>query len=165
MAMTNGAVGRREWLALAGWLLASYAAAAVGGAAGSGGAWYDSLDKPWFNPPSWIFGPVWTVLFAMMGVAAWLVWRERRAPGRRMVLGLFVVHLALNAAWSWLFFGIRRPDLAFAEIIVLWTAILALVLLFWRIRPLAGALMLPYRAWVSFAAFLNFTLWQMNPGA
>lgn len=162
--MTGGTMGRREWLALGGWLAACYLAAAVGSAAGSGGAWYASLEKPAFNPPGWVFGPVWTVLYGMMAVAAWLVWRRRGVRGRWAVLGLFLVHLALNAAWSWLFFGIRRPDLAFAEILVLWTSILALVLLFWRVRPLAGALLLPYLAWVSFAAVLNHALWRMNPG-
>ncbi len=163
--MADGTVGRREWLALGGWLLACYLTAAVGSVAGGPGPWYQALDKPSFNPPSWVFGPVWTVLYAMMAVAAWLVWRRRGVGGRRTVLALFVVHLVLNAAWSWLFFGVQRPDLAFAEIVVLWAAILALVLLFWRIRPLAGALLLPYLAWVTFAAFLNYTLWQMNPGA
>jgi translocator protein len=162
--MGGAKAGRREWLALAGWLAACYLTAAVGSAAGSPGAWYAALEKPWFNPPSWVFGPVWTVLYGMMGVAAWLVWRAR-APGRGAALALFAAHLVLNAAWSWLFFGIRRPDLAFAGIVVLWTSILALVILFWRIRPAAGALLLPYLAWVSFATLLNYALWRMNPGA
>jgi translocator protein len=156
--------GRRSWLALVGWLVACYLTAAVGSAAGSPGPWYDALAKPSFNPPNWVFGPVWTVLYGMMGVAAWLVWRERHRI-RTLALGLFAVHLVLNAAWSWFFFGLQDLQLAFAGIIVLWTAILTLTLLFWRIRPLAGALLLPYLAWVGFASFLNFTLWQMNPGA
>lgn len=162
--MAERAEGWRSWGVLAAWLLACYLTAAVGSAAGSGGPWYDALDKPAFNPPSWVFGPVWTVLYGMMGVAAWVAWRERRHPLRTLALALFAVHLVLNGAWSWLFFGMRRLDLAFAEIVVLWSAILALVLLFWRIRPLAGALLVPYVAWVSFAAVLNFTLWRMNPG-
>jgi translocator protein len=162
--MTGRGKGR-EALALVGWLAAATLTAMVGGAAGTGGAWYDALEKPAFNPPGFVFGPVWTVLYAMMAIAAWLVWRERGAPRRSAALALFTVYLALNAAWSWLFFGFERPDWAFGEIVLLWSAIAALVLLFWRIRPLAGALLLPYLAWVSFAAFLNYTLWRMNPGA
>lgn len=155
--------GRRSWAALGGWLLACYLAAAVGSAAGGAGPWYGALAKPAFNPPSWVFGPVWTVLYGMMGVAAWLVWREKRHRLRRVALGAFWAQLLLNAAWSWLFFGARRLDVAFGEIVILWLAILAVILLFWRVRPLAGALLLPYLAWVSFAAVLNFALWQMNP--
>lgn len=127
------------------------------------GAWYAALAKPSWNPPSWVFGPVWTVLYVMMAVAAWLVWRT--AGGwrpARLALGLWLVQLILNAAWSWLFFGLRRMDLALAEIVILWIAILGCVILFWRVRPLAGALLLPYLAWVAFAAVLNGTLWWMN---
>jgi translocator protein len=154
----------RRWAALAAWLLACYLAAAVGGAAGGPGAWYASLAKPAFNPPGWVFGPVWTLLYGMMGVAAWLVWLRRRHPLRPAALALFAAHLVPNAAWSWLFFGMQRPDLAFAGIVVLWAAIAVLVVLFWRVRPAAGALLVPYLAWVSFASVLNYTIWRMNAG-
>jgi translocator protein len=157
--------GGRDWLGLAGWLAAAGLAGVAGNLWGSPGAWYAALDKPAFNPPSWVFGPVWTVLYATMGIAAWLVWREREHPGRWGALALFLGHLVLNAAWSWIFFGMQRPDLAFFQILVLWAAIVAVIAAFWRIRPLAGRILLPYLAWVSFAAFLNYTLWRMNPGA
>ncbi|MFP3940506.1 MAG: TspO/MBR family protein [Thermoanaerobaculia bacterium] len=127
------------------------------------GAWYAGLEKPPWNPPGWVFAPVWTVLYAMMAVAGWLVWRS---PGlltlRRLALGVFAVQLALNGAWSWLFFGLHRPGLALAEIVVLWLAIVATTLFFWRVRPLAGVLLLPYLAWVSFAVALNAALWRLN---
>lgn len=127
------------------------------------GAWYAGLEKPPWNPPGWVFAPVWTVLYAMMAVAGWLVWRS---PGlltlRCLALGVFAVQLALNGAWSWIFFGLHRPGLALAEIVVLWLAIVATTLLFWRVRPLAGALFLPYLAWVSFAVALNAALWRLN---
>ena len=126
------------------------------------GEWYASLSKPSWNPPNAIFGPVWTLLYALMAVSAWLVWRRAGFGGAGAALGLFVFQLVLNALWSYLFFGLHRPDIAFFEIVVLWVAILAVVLLFWRVDRTAGALMLPYLTWVGFASFLNFTLWRMN---
>ena len=126
------------------------------------GPWYAGLTKPWWTPPDWLFGPVWTVLYAMMGVAAWLVWRRYGFAGAALPLAFFIVQLALNAAWTWLFFGLRRPDVAFAEIIVLWLAILVTLISFWRLERPAGILLVPYLAWVSFAALLNYTLWQLN---
>ena len=154
--------GWRGWVGLAGWLALCFAAAAVGGTATDTGPWYDALAKPSWNPPSWVFGPVWSTLYAMMGVAAWMVGRERGFGGARGALALFGVQLALNVLWSVLFFGIRRPDLAFAELVVLWAAILGTLLAFRRVRPLAGWLLLPYLAWVTFAGVLNFTIWRMN---
>lgn len=152
----------REWLGLAGWVGLCFAAAGLGGMATDTGAWYDGLAKPSWNPPDWVFGPVWTTLFVMMGVAAWMVWKERGFGGARGELGLFGVQLALNVLWSVLFFALRRPDLAFFEVVVFWGAILATLLAFRRVRPLAGWLMVPYLAWVSFAAVLNFVIWRMN---
>ena len=144
--------------------MAFVAAAATFGALFSPGDWYAALEKPPFNPPNWIFGPVWTLLYAMMAVAAWRVWlRRAKAP---VVLPLFIyaVQLTLNALWSWLFFGRHAMGMAFIEIMVLWCAILATVVLFWRVSRLAGGLLLPYLAWVAFAAFLNLTLWRLNSG-
>ena len=145
-------------LALVVSLLLAFGAAALG-AQFAPGEWYASLRKPPWNPPGWIFGPVWTLLYAAMAVAAWRVWR---AGGARPALAAYGVQLVLNAAWSWLFFGLRRPDLAFAEILLLWGAILVTMILFLRKDRPAGLLMAPYLAWVSFAAILNFTLWRMN---
>lgn len=141
----------------------------VGLGAGSGvlfapDAWYAGLLKPTFNPPSWIFGPVWTVLYALMAVALWWMRRDREADvaQRRRASRLFAVQFALNLIWTPLFFGLRSPGLAFVDICLLWVALLATMLAFGRVRPLAGYLLLPYLLWVSFALVLNGTIWLMN---
>jgi tryptophan-rich sensory protein len=108
---------------------------------------------------------VWTVLYLLMGIAAWLVWRERGFRGARLALGLFLTQLALNALWSWLFFAWQRGAWALGEVLLLWLVIVATVAAFWRIRPLAGMLLLPYLAWVTFAAALTYALLQRNPAA
>ena len=155
----------QQLLGLAGWALVSLVAAAIGAAASIEAApFYGQLVRPDWAPPAWLFGPVWTALYALMAVAAWLAWRERRFRGARTALTLFLVQLALNALWSWLFFGWQRGGAAFAEVLVLWATIAATALAFWRIRPLAGVLLLPYLAWVGFAAVLNWTVWRLNPG-
>jgi tryptophan-rich sensory protein len=146
------------------WLVLCFAAAAIGGLAVPG-AWYRGLNKPSWNPPDWLFAPVWSILFIMMAVAAWLVWSRRSAADVALAIGLFALQLGLNPLWSWLFFGFHRPDLAFFEVMVFWLVILATTVAFWRISPLAGKLMLPYVAWVGFASFLNLVLWRMNPDA
>ena len=153
--------GTKSVLGAVGWFVLCYAAAGAGSLF-SPGAWYQSLAKPVWNPPSWLFAPVWTLLYGMMAVAAWLVWRRYGFSGAILPLTAFVVQLVLNAAWSWLFFGLHRPGLAFAEIVLLWIAILATLVLFWRLERLAGILLVPYLAWVSFATVLNYTLWQLN---
>ena len=156
----------RQVVGLVGWLALTFAAAAVGSyfTAASVGDWYQTLPRPSWTPPSWLFGPVWTVLFVLMAIAAWLVWRAPAAPAtRRWALGLFVVQLVANALWSWLFFAWQQGAWAFTEVIVLWVLIALTCAAFWRIRPLAGALLLPYLAWVGFAACLNWVLWQANP--
>jgi translocator protein len=149
------------WPGLAGWLLICYAAPALGYAANSGG-WYATLAKPAWNPPGWIFGPVWTVLYALMGMAAWLVWRRGGWRAQCLPLALFLVQLALNAAWTPLFFGLHSPALAFADIGMLWLAIVATIAFFRRVSDRAAWALAPYFAWVVFAAFLNFTIWQLN---
>lgn len=151
----------RSFLVLCAFLLAAFAAAAFG-AFFTPGPWYAALAKPAWNPPAWLFGPVWTVLYVTIGVSGWLVWRQAGFAAARGALAVFALQLVLNALWSFLFFGLHRPGLAFAEIVLLWLAILATVVLFWRIKPLAGALLLPYLAWVTFAAGLNLTLWRLN---
>jgi translocator protein len=148
-------------LGFVGWLAVSFAAALIGSRY-MPGEWYASLAKPSWNPPNAIFGPVWSVLYALMAVSAWLVWRRVGFSGAGAALGLFVVQLVLNALWSYLFFGLHRPDIAFFDIVVLWVVILAVLLLFWRVDRTAGALMLPYLAWVGFASCLNFVLWRLN---
>lgn len=126
--------------------------------------WYVDLAKPAFNPPAWVFGPVWTALYVLMAVAAWLVFRERSEKAVVLPLVAFGIQLALNAAWSFLFFGLKRPDLAFAEILGLLAAIAVTAILFRRVSGLAAALLLPYLAWVSFATALNFAIWRLNRG-
>jgi benzodiazapine receptor len=126
-------------------------------------SWYPMLKKPSWTPPSWIFGPVWTILYLMMGTAAWLVWCKRDETTISRALILFAIQLILNAAWSPLFFGLKNPLAGLLDILPLWAAILTTLIFFWRISPAAGVLMLPYWLWVSFATALNFALWKMNP--
>lgn len=141
-------------------VLAAFAAA-LPAALWPPGDWYAALAKPEWNPPSWVFGPVWTTLYALMGIAAWRVWRTDHAL-RRPALWLWWGQLALNASWSPLFFGAKRLDLALIEIMLLLTAIVATARAFRAIDRVAWALLLPYVGWVAFAAFLNYTLWQLN---
>ena len=125
--------------------------------------WYPTLVKPWFNPPAWVFGPVWTLLYLMMGIAAFLVWQKGWESGAvKTALALFAIQLILNGLWSVLFFGMRSPGLAFAEILLLWISIGGTIVLFWRVAPIAGMLLLPYVAWVTFAAVLNGAIWILN---
>ncbi len=154
------------WVALAGWLALSVATGAVGAIASVNAAeFYAALEKPAWAPPSGVFGPVWTLLYIAMGVAAWLVWRERGWARARGALGVFVLQLPVNALWSWLFFAWHRGAAAFADIVVLWMLIVAMILAFARIRAAAAWLLAPYLAWVSFAGFLCYSIWQRNPGA
>jgi tryptophan-rich sensory protein len=144
-----------------GWLLLCFVPATLG-VLFLPGAWYAALVKPAWNPPSWLFGPVWTALYTLMAISAWLVWRRggARAPGRP--LGWFLLQLALNAAWSPLFFGMKRMGWAFAEIVLLWLAIVATLRAFAPVHRVAAALLVPYLAWVTFATVLNGTLWWLN---
>lgn len=156
--------GIKQVIGLVGWLLLSFAAAAIGALASVQAAdFYRQLAQPSWAPPASVFGPVWSVLYVLMGVAAWLAWRDGGWHRQRGVLVLFVLQLAVNALWSWLFFGWHRGALAFADIVLLWLLIVATVIGFWRVRPLAGALLLPYLGWVSFATALNLAVWQLNP--
>lgn len=127
------------------------------------GSFYSQLVRPTWAPPGWAFGPVWTVLYLLMAIAAWLVWREQGAGDRRLALTLFMVQLGANALWSWLFFAWRNGALAFAEVLVLLALIAATIAVFWRVRRLAGVLLLPYLAWVCLATALTWAVWQGNP--
>jgi tryptophan-rich sensory protein len=157
---------QKQIVGLAAWLVVSFIAAAIGGAASvQAGPFYTQLLRPDWAPPATIFGPVWTVLYVLMGIAAWLVWRVGGFHAAKSALTLFLVQLALNALWTWMFFGWQRGGLAFADIVLLWVLIVATLISFWRIRPLAGALLVPYLLWVSFAVALNYSVWQLNPQA
>lgn len=124
--------------------------------------WYATLAKPAWNPPNWLFAPVWTTLFILMGVAAWMVWLRRGQAGARAALGLFAVQLVLNTLWSFVFFAAENPGLAMVEIVVLWLAIAATIWTFRGISMGAAWLLAPYLAWVSFASCLNFAIWRLN---
>ncbi len=152
------------WLALIGLLVASFTASAIGGLATAANvrAWYPTLTKPEWNPPAWVFGPVWTLLYILMAVAAWRIWRRRDTPGARAALLGHGLQLVLNAGWSLLFFGLRSPGAALVEIVALWSLLAWLFLRFRRIDPIAGWLWLPYLLWVSFATVLNATIWHLN---
>jgi benzodiazapine receptor len=151
----------RSVLALLAWLALSLTVAAMGGLFPPG-EWYAALRKPAWNPPGWIFGPVWAALYLAMAVAAWLVWKRGGFRGQRKALSLFLLQLLFNALWSPLFFGLRSPALALVNILFLWLALLGTIVAFWTARPIAGAMLLPYLAWVSFATALNFALWHLN---
>ncbi len=149
----------RLTLALAGFILITFCAP-LAGMGSPPGDWYALLAKPEWNPPAWIFGPVWSALYLMMAIAAWLVWKR---DGWHRPLLLYFVQLLLNAAWTPIFFGAHQLGWALAEIVVLWVAILLTLLGFRGVSRTAAWLFVPYLAWVTFAAFLNFTLWRMNP--
>jgi len=125
--------------------------------------WYAGLIKPALNPPNWIFGPVWTTLYFLMGIAAFLVWRKGLSQKDvRTALIIFGIQLLLNVAWSVIFFGAHNPAGAFADIVLLWLAILATIITFYKISPAAAYLLLPYILWVSFAGYLNYAVWTLN---
>jgi benzodiazapine receptor len=160
--VSPGETGGR-WARLAIALAAVIAVGAAGGfLTGLGvGDWYPTLRKPSWTPPPWVFGPAWTALYLAMALAAWLVWRKLPFRGG-LPLALFAVQLLLNGAWSGIFFGLRRPDLAFGEIVILWLAIGATAWSFFRVSKVAGWLLVPYLAWVTFAAALNLAVWRLN---
>lgn len=148
----------RQALAFAGFVVATFCAP-LAGMVSPPGEWYAALNKPEWHPPAWIFGPVWTLLYLLMAVAAWLVWKR---DGWKRPLLFYFVQLGLNAAWTPLFFGAHALGLALVEIVLLWAAILLTMRSFLRVNRTAGLMFAPYLAWVTFAAFLNFTLWRLN---
>lgn len=157
---------QKQVFGLIGWLALSFAASGIGAVASvRAQAFYGQLAQPAWAPPAAVFGPVWTILYALMGVAAWLVWRTGGFRAHRTALILFVVQLAVNALWSWLFFAWHLGALAFADIVALVLLVVATLVCFWRARPLAGALLAPYLLWICFASALNYSVWQLNPQA
>lgn len=156
--------GLREWLALGVSIAVCFAAAGIGSLFTDPeiGGWYARIEKPSWTPPNWVFGPVWSTLYLMMAVAAWLVWKDKGFAGAGLALSLFIVQLLFNALWSIFFFGLHNIGLALLDIILLWVAILLTILFFWRVEPWAGALMLPYLLWVAYASALNYSIWKMN---
>jgi len=144
------------------WIALSFAAGLVGSFF-QPGEWYRALEKPPGTPPGWVFGPVWAVLYTMMGVAAWLVWKEGGLAANRLSLSVFIAQLILNALWTCAFFGNQRIGLALADIVLLDILVAATMLLFWKRIPLAGILLLPYLAWILYATYLNFGFWRLNP--
>lgn len=154
----------KQVLGLVGWLAISLTAAAVGAlASAKGGGFYQELSRPEWAPPSWLFAPAWAFLYLLMGIAAWLVWIAHGWRKAGKALALFLVQLAANALWTWLFFFWHLGAAAFIEIVVLWALIACTVFAFWRVSPLAGYLLLPYLLWVGFASALTFAVWQRNP--
>lgn len=124
--------------------------------------WYTTINKPSFNPPNWIFGPVWTLLFALIGISLAIVWMKKDSLYRKPALIMFAIQLGLNVMWSYLFFDLHNPQLAFIEIVALWIAILFNIYYAYKVNKTAGLLLIPYILWVSFASILNFVIWQLN---
>ena len=156
-----------RWLMLIFFLLLCYSAAGLGSilTSSSVGTWYAELRKPSFNPPNWIFAPVWSALYFLMALSAWLVWWKADWGGASLALTLFFAQLALNVAWSGLFFALRRPGMALIEIVFLLGTIVATAVALRPVSGLAFWLMVPYALWVAFAALLNFKIWRLNLGA
>lgn len=125
--------------------------------------WYASLNKPSFNPPNWLFGPVWTLLYTLMAVALYLVWKQGLNERTKPAIIIFLIQLGLNVLWSYLFFSLKAPAVAFSEILILWLAILATIIKFYSLNRTAGLILIPYLAWVSFASVLNFFVAKLNP--
>lgn len=152
------------WFGLLAWLAIAAVAAAVGAVASiDAGDLYAQLTRPAWAPPASWFGPVWTTLYALMGISAWLVWRARGLAAARPALTLFLVQLAVNALWSWLFFVWRLGAASFVEVVLLWCLVTATIVAFARVSKLAAILLLPYWAWVTFASALTYTVWRLNP--
>jgi translocator protein len=154
----------RQALGLALWLCVAIATGGIGAIASVNAAsFYGQLTQPAWAPPAWLFGPVWSVLYVLMGVSAWLVWRAHRFKGASAALALFALQLLANALWTWLFFAWQMGAVALGEIAILWLLIASTIFLFSRLQRLAAVLLVPYLAWVTFAAALNLSLWRLNP--
>ena len=156
---------RTTLLGLLYWLVLTFAFAAFAAVASvQAGTFYMQLSRPAWAPPAWLFGPVWTVLYLLMAIGAWLVWKAHGLRRAGAALSLFVLQLAANAMWPWVFFAWHQGALAFLEILFLWALIVGTIVTFWGLQKVAAALLLPYLAWVTFACALTFTAWKLNPG-
>ncbi len=151
-----------EIVSLIGFVAACFVAASMG-AIFRPGSWYEHLAKPSWRPPNWLFAPVWTVLYLAIAVSGWMIWRKAGLAGAALPLSIYLLQLMLNLAWTPIFFGLHRPGAAFAEIVLLWVSIAATIVLFYPLDALSALLLVPYLAWVSFAATLNFAIWRLNP--
>ncbi len=151
-----------QTIALIGWLALSFAAAGTAVFVSTSG-WYAGLNKPIWNPPGWIFGPVWTLLYVMMGTAAWLVWCQGGWKTQRLPLGFFLLQWLFNSLWTPLFFGAHLIGPAFVDILLLWLTLVMTLAFFWRVSLIAGLLLVPYLGWVTFASALNCAIWHLNP--
>ena len=157
---------RKQAIGLSAWLVLTFSAAAVGAfASAQAGTFYMQLLRPAWAPPAWLFGPVWSVLYLLMAIAAWRVWRAHGWRGAGLALGLFVVQLGVNSLWTWLFFVWHQGAWAFAEIVLLWGLILGTIMAFWSLQKIAALMLVPYLLWVSFATALTFAMWTLNPAA
>lgn len=156
-----------RWLSLIVWIITCLAVGGLGGrwTGPEIPGWYRTLEKPAFNPPGWVFGPVWTALYIMMAIAAWIVTKAKPSNARTLALIFFAVQLSLNLAWSWIFFHRHAIGAAAFEVVVLWCAIGATTVIFSQLSPAAAWLMAPYWAWTTFASVLNVTIWRLNPSA
>ena len=148
-------------LVLLGFVAACFLAALTG-AVFRPGDWYERLAKPSWRPPNQLFAPVWTVLYLIIAISGWLVWRKAGLTNAALPIAVYSLQLVLNAAWTPLFFGLHRPDLGLLEIVLVWLSIVATIILFYPIHAWAALLLLPYLAWVTFAAVLNFAIWRLN---
>ncbi len=157
---------KSRWLGLFAFLVLCLTAGGLGAVATTPEieGWFRTVDKPSWNPPNWVFGPVWTTLYVLMAVAAWLVWKPAGWKVAAWPLTLFGVQLVLNVGWSWIFFNLHELGWAFVELVLLWLAIAATTVAFFRRSQVAGYLMVPYLAWVTFAGVLNFAIWRLNLG-
>jgi translocator protein len=155
---------RESWVSLLPFVVVCFVAAGIGSLAtrSSVKSWYRELRRPDWTPPDWVFGPVWTALYVMMAISAWLVWRETSAATARSALVLFGIQLVLNVLWSVVFFGLKWVGAAFGEVLLLWMMLIATAVSFYPLSLLAAWLLIPYIAWVGFASYLNFRIWQMN---
>lgn len=154
-----------DWLALIVSFAACMSAAAIGGllTTRSIEEWYNTIKKPSWNPPEWAFGPIWTILYILMAISAWMLWEEGDAQSRLVPLSIFGVQLALNVIWSGVFFYKKMILGGLVEIIALWIAIFATLVAFWGESAIAAILLMPYLLWVSIASYLNYTIWRLNP--
>ena len=155
---------KAQFLGLMVWLALSFLVAVVGALASvEAGEFYAQLNQPSWAPPAWVFGPVWSTLYVLMAIAAWRVWKKEGFWSARIILIIYVLQLIVNAFWSWLFFVGHDGWLALVDVVLLWVLVLAVLIGFWRRDRLAGLLILPYFAWVSFATVLTYTMWRLNP--